>query len=48
MDGDFVGDGGAADGDFVLAGGVVAGGVDDEVDLAVFDHVENVGAAAVG
>ena len=41
-DGDALGDGGAADFYFVLARGFAGGSVDDEADLAVLDHVEDV------
>ena len=40
--------GAGADGDFVLAGLVAGGGVDDEVDVAVLHHVDDVGALLLG
>ncbi len=46
--GNLLGDGGSADADLVLAGFVGAGGIDDEVDLAVFHHVDDVGAGLLG
>ncbi len=45
---DLVGDGAAADGDFVGAGFVAAGGVDDEADVAVFHHVHDVRSLLFG
>ena len=46
-DGDALVEGGGADADFVLAGDGAGGGVDDEGDFAVLEHVEDVGAAFV-
>ena len=46
--GDFLGDGGGPDADFVLAGFVAAGGVDHKVNLAVFHHVDDVRAGLLG
>ena len=45
---DLVGDGAAADGDFVGAGFVAAGGVDDETDFVVLHHVHDVGTLLLG
>ena len=45
---DLVGDGAAADGDFVGAGFVAAGGVDDETNFVVLHHVHDVGTLLLG
>ena len=45
---DLVLHGTGADFDFVLAGFVAARGVDDEVDVAVFHHVDDIGAFLLG